>query len=402
MLEKGAETLAEEAFMRNCGRDLMGAAEWLARSKQSGQLSDFHQAWDLYYGVFKKTKQSIANLESIQLEYVAPKLVRSRDLQLAVPGTYKAGKPVIHLSSFNPNLTILSSKQRPRKLVLNGSDGSEYVFLLKGHEDLRQDERVMQLFGLVNTLLASEFETSRDGLSIQRYSVVPLAPNSGLLGWVPHTDTLNALIRGYRDARKIPTTNEHRALLQMAPDFANLSSLNKVEAFMVALESTDGMDLKKISWLQSENAESWLDRRTVFTRSLAVMSMVGYILGLGDRHCSNIMIDRKTGKAVHIDFGDCFEVAMVREKFPERVPFRLTRMLINAMGVSGVEGNFRTTAENVMRVLRENKESLMAVLEAFVYDPLINWRLLFDETSKQIGKENVVGEDGKMMVVKDL
>lgn len=29
-----------------------------------------------------------------------------------------------------------------------------------------------------------------------------------------------------------------------------------------------------------------------------------------------------------------------------------------------------------MGVLRENKESLMAVLEAFVYDPLINWRLM--------------------------
>ena len=34
-----------------------------------------------------------------------------------------------------------------------GSDGREYVFLLKGHEDLRQDERVMQLFGLVDTRL---------------------------------------------------------------------------------------------------------------------------------------------------------------------------------------------------------------------------------------------------------
>lgn len=67
---------------------------------------------------------------------------------------------------------------------------------------------------------------------------------------------------------------------------------------------------------------------------------------------------------------------MHREKYPEKVPFRLTRMLINAMEVSGIEGNFRFTCENVMTVLRENKESLMAVLEAFVYDPLINWRLL--------------------------
>jgi FKBP12-rapamycin complex-associated protein len=29
-----------------------------------------------------------------------------------------------------------------------------------------------------------------------------------------------------------------------------------------------------------------------------------------------------------------------------------------------------------MRVLRSEKDSVMAMLEAFVYDPLINWRLL--------------------------
>lgn len=45
------------------------------------------------------------------------------------------------------------------------------------------------------------------------------------------------------------------------------------------------------------------------------------------------MLDRMSGKIIHIDFGDCFEVAMTREKFPEKIPFRLTRMLINAMEV---------------------------------------------------------------------
>lgn len=34
------------------------------------------------------------------------------------------------------------------------------------------------------------------------------------------------------------------------------------------------------------------------------------------------------------------------------------------------------TCESVMTVLRNNKDSLMAVLEAFVYDPLLNWRLM--------------------------
>lgn len=66
---------------------------------------------------------------------------------------------------------------------------------------------------------------------------------------------------------------------------------------------------------------------------------------------------------------------MQRDKYPEKVPFRLTRMLIHAMEVCGITGTFSRSCEVSMEVLRANKESLMAVLEAFVYDPLINWRL---------------------------
>jgi phosphatidylinositol kinase/protein kinase (PI-3 family) len=133
--------------------------------------------------------------------------------------------------------------------------------------------------------------------------------------------------------------------------------------------------------------------------------MVGYILGLGDRHPSNLMLDKLSGRVLHIDFGDCFEgkrstfvlllqpfyccrtrththhvirsliVAMNRDKFPERVPFRLTRMLIRAMEVAGIEGSYRSTCERTMTVLRDSRDSLVAMLEAFVYDPLISWRL---------------------------
>lgn len=66
---------------------------------------------------------------------------------------------------------------------------------------------------------------------------------------------------------------------------------------------------------------------------------------------------------------------MNRDKYPERVPFRLTRMLVAAMEVSGIEGSYRSVCERVMRVMRKNKNSVMALLEAFIYDPLVNWRL---------------------------
>jgi FKBP12-rapamycin complex-associated protein len=164
-------------------------------------------------------------------------------------------------------------------------------------------------------------------------------------------------------------------MLQMAPDYDNLTLMQKVEVFGYALDNTTGQDLYRVLWLKSKSSEAWLERRTNYTRSLGVMSMVGYILGLGDRHPSNLMLDRVTGKIIHIDFGDCFEVATKREKYPERVPFRLTRMLTYAMEVSNIEGSFRITCEHVMRVLRDNKESVMAVLEAFIHDPLLTWRL---------------------------
>ncbi len=66
--------------------------------------------------------------------------------------------------------------------------------------------------------------------------------------------------------------------------------------FEYALDSTSGEDLHRVLWLKSRNSEVWLDRRTNYTRSAAVMSMVGYILGLGDRHPSNLMLDRYSGK----------------------------------------------------------------------------------------------------------
>lgn len=47
--------------------------------------------------------------------------------------------------------------------------------------------------------------------------------------------------------------------------------------------------------------------------------------------------------------------------------------------VTGLDGNYRITCHTVMEVLREHKDSVMAVLEAFVYDPLLNWRLMDSE-----------------------
>lgn len=158
---------------------------------------------------------------------------------------------------------------RPRKLKVDGSDGKDHPFLLKGHEDLRQDERVMQLFGLVNTLLQKDAETFKRHLTILGYPIIPLAPNSGLIGWVDNTDTLHVLVKNYRDSRKILLNIEHRIMLQMAPDYDHMALMQKIEVFEYALDNTTGQDLYRVLWLKSRNSEAWLDRRTNYTRTLA-------------------------------------------------------------------------------------------------------------------------------------
>ena len=147
---------------------------------------------------------------------------------------------------------------------------------------------------------------------------------------------------------------------------------------------------------------AWLASRTNYARTLAVMSMIGYVLGsavtvatcprltsrLGDRHGENILFDGLTGDTVHVDLnclfdkvspdhpGQSCDLLRLQGKtftIPERVPFRLTQNLIDALGVTRWEGVFRKAAEITLDLLRQNSESLMSVLEAFVHDPLVEW-----------------------------
>ena len=54
----------------------------------------------------------------------------------------------------------------------------------------------------------------------------------------------------------------------------------------------------------------------------------------------NILIDTRSAEMVHIDLGVAFEQGKILPT-PETVPFRLTRDIVDGMGVCGVEGVYR-------------------------------------------------------------
>lgn len=118
----------------------------------------------------------------------------------------------------------------------------------------------------------------------------------------------------------------------------------------------------------------WFERRLAYTTSVAVSSIVGYILGIGDRHVQNILIDCNTAEVIHIDFGVAFEQGKILPH-KELIPFRLTRDIVAPMGVCGVDGVFRMTCEKTMKILRQNEKTLTTILEVLLYDPMYSWTL---------------------------
>nr|CCC89934.1 unnamed protein product [Trypanosoma congolense IL3000] len=397
-LHLSTDTIVEAEFTCKFGSQLDRAQEWLYSYLRTGSLSDLHSAWNIYHAVYQEIDKKVKSQNKLQLSFCSPKLFEARNLMVGLPDAMPSDDCSIQcIASFNNTLSVIASKQRPKRLSVTTSEGEAQKYLLKGREDLRLDERVMQLFRLVNTLMMTDSRTCKNpGFQIQRYSVTPLKDTVGLIGWVSGCDTLHTLVTKYRSFCGVPPELELRMMNQIIvcdkpKAYDHLTVISKVEVMEFLADHTSGHDVRKAMWASAANCETWLEQREVFTTSSATTCMVGYILGLGDRHPNNVMIQRTSGLFVHIDFDDCFEVAMTRDMFPEKVPFRLTRMIRNALGVFGVDGPFRTTAETAMCVLRDGSRSVLAILEAFIQDPLISWRLLNypkqEENSSKVHKK---------------
>ena len=133
-----------------------------------------------------------------------------------------------------------------------------------------------------------------------------------------------------------------------------------------------------------EDASTWLLNRTAYIQSLATNSILGYVVGLGDRHLQNILVDKHSCEIVHIDLNLIFDQAK-KLRVPERVPFRLTRDLVDGMGPFGVEGMFRKSCEYTLEVLRDNSDTFLTLLEVFRHDPLCRWTIS-DATAEKLKK----------------
>jgi serine/threonine-protein kinase ATR len=278
----------------------------------------------------------------------------------------------VYIYKFEDTIELLHSLQRPKKIAIVGSDGKRYTILCKPNDDLRKDYCFLEFCNLLNRCFKRDSEARRRQLRVNTYLVVSLSDTCGLIEWIPGLTPFRTLVEGqyglvmnYEAIKKDVTLNYPPHTLPKTERVKRFQSYI-LPKFMPSVFG---------NWFASTYSDplSWFAARLAYTRSSAVFSVVGYLLGLGDRHGENILIEEASGETVHVDLNCMFNKG---EDFqvPERVPFRLTHNMVHAMGVTEFEGTFRKACEHTLRVVRENKEAVMNFVTPFRYDHLNEWK----------------------------
>lgn len=204
---------------------------------------------------------------------------------------------------------VKSSKKRPLLLVWKNPDPMaecfhrDFQIIFKSGDDLRQDMLTLQVIKIMDDIWQSE------GLDLRMipYGCLATGQNAGMIEVVRNAKTvMHVLKQDIRSAMMVRTKELHSWIkeknrpLPMSPDgsAADCPYLQAIEAF---------------------------------TMSCAGYCVATFILGIGDRHPSNIMVTEQ-GQVFHIDFGHFLDHR--KKKFGinrERVPFVLTEDFIRVI-----------------------------------------------------------------------
>lgn len=340
----------------------------LANEKLNDKISEFSSN----HAIMK-----LRNLDRIQCPTVK--------LPISTCGKYPKLTSIVR---WRKQVLIPGGINAPKKIECVCSDGRIYPQLLKGKDDMRQDAVMQQVFNIMNDMLGKSKETKKDRLNVRTYTVVPLSQRSGILEWcvntIPLTEYLVGNGRNNFGAHQRYRPKDHPPALcrnKMAETPRGTPFDKQLKNYKEICEKIKPV-FHHFFFEKYPNPGVWFERRMAYAHTLATTSMIGYILGIGDRHISNILIDTSTAELIHIDFGIAFEQGKCLPS-PEMIPFRLTRDMVDGLGPAGVEGIFKKSCEKTLALLRQNKSTILTILEVLLHDPLYTWSLTNIEAEKR-------------------
>ncbi|KAK8794769.1 hypothetical protein WA158_001750 [Blastocystis sp. Blastoise] len=274
--------------------------------------------------------------------------------------------PSIPLTGINiPACKVMKSKKRPLFIEFNrGNESSDqWMFgakqkegpksikvIVKTGDDLRQDQIVLKIFKVFDTLWKKE------GLDLllNIYNCIPTGDEEGLLEVVQESETVGAIYRESREERlKIHNEKKlsklykklesaHRVLYDDYCVLEWLIGLNHDTNTGSLMEQRRKRDYNQehhilpipeiISEMNKTGTQSFSTAAENFAKSCAGYCVATYVLGIGDRHNDNIMI-KTNGQLFHIDFGHI--LGHFKQKFGikrEKSPFIFTKSFAKVLG----------------------------------------------------------------------
>uniref|UniRef100_A0AAV2J7Z9 non-specific serine/threonine protein kinase n=1 Tax=Knipowitschia caucasica TaxID=637954 RepID=A0AAV2J7Z9_KNICA len=353
------------------------------RRKRGQMIQDMERLCDAYITLaymdanrHKTEKRAIpipADQPIMQIKHLDEVAIPTMEIKVDPTGCYE---DIVTINSFLPQYHLAGGVNLPKIIDCVGSDGKSRRQLVKGQDDLRQDAVMQQVFGMCSMLLQRNSDTRKRKLNIRRYKVVPFSQRSGVLEWcsgtVPIGDFLADPVKGAHK-RFRPTDWTNLECRRKMMDTQKQAFDEKLQMFLEVCRNFRPV-FRYFCMEKFLDPAVWMEKRLAYTRSVATSSIVGYIVGLGDRHIQNILVDEQSAELVHIDLGVAFEQGKILPT-PETVPFRLSSDIVDGMGITGVEGVFRRCCEKTMEVMRSSQEALLTIVEVLLYDPLFDWTM---------------------------
>ncbi|KAF9439193.1 hypothetical protein BGZ76_009365 [Entomortierella beljakovae] len=334
-------------------------------------------------------KQSDADLLKAYSPWLHSFQSSDHDGTIDIPGQFTGlvppnGQQTATIVRFDQRVLVMSSIRKPKRICILGSDEKEHLFLVKGGEDLRLDQRIQQLFSLMNDIMKKDPQCSQQKISIGTYKVIPMSGSLGILEWVDNTKPLRHCIEGevlHKETFRKTQEQYTKFVASFKGDMMGYHNLfihgtrEKITKHMENLYSHFREDYLKQSITRlAASPEAFLMLRSEFARSLAAINICSYILGIGDRHLENFLLDMSNGCLIPIDFGHAFGSATEVLPVPEMAPFRLTRQLESFLSPLGAKGLLEHPMVCIMKALQGKKEVILNTMDVFVKEPLLDWR----------------------------
>nr|KIR86402.1 serine/threonine-protein kinase TEL1 [Cryptococcus tetragattii IND107] len=295
---------------------------------------------------------------------------------------------------FSEWYTRAGGLSRPKVMKCFDSKGQIYTQLFKKDDGFRQDAVMEQIFVLVNDLLNRNRETRSRKLRYRTYGVLALPDATGVIEFVVGTKPLIKYLPPAHEKYHPKDITSHDFLKAMQEVQSVKNNDEKIIQVWTKLKKRFRPVMRQLFTEKYRDPMAWFSMRLTYARSLAVTSIVGWVLEIGDRHCSNILMDECTGELVHIDFGIAFGAGRILP-IPELVPFRLTDDLVDALGVTGVNGTFRQCSQLVLQTLIDSSDVVLTILEVFKQDPLHTWMVDDKMKKAQDGNHKMYPERGQ-------